>query len=644
MKLHIKYKTAVRIFAFVMAIFLIGAPVAAYATESSDGAENVLNEQTGETTADAAALPKEALKGEELISALEGFVEAEKANIAGGSVTVFEQDEILFDTDFGYADIAANLAVNDDTVFEWGDASRLLIWISIMQLVEDGKIDLQVPVADYIKDENFAKAFTGTGITVENLVNYNAGFQENVAEKMVPEGAEYDSFEAVLMRTKPKQIFRAGSVVADSEWTAALAAYVVEQVSGVSYAEYVKENIFTPLGMEHTALYPGYNVIDNEWVETQRKLVKGYQGTTLIENSRYFIPMYPVGMVTGTQKDLCTLMMALADTKESKLFDSAQSAEEFLSPSLYYPGTELGRKSYGFWIFEQATPVLGLNASSYSNTCYLYLDPESGLGLTYMTNSYHESKLGVSLIEALYGTYVGDGSDIPVSLASYEGAYVAGSTIYKGNLSIFSLLKTTSFKALSGTEMGTAMSGDIPFFTAIDSRHVKFYDGTIGFLYTYDDGTPTIMVPNFDYVSTDKAQHIAKIVVLILVVVMYLYSSTAVLIALCKWFMDWMQKAPKDENLKFRKFHVIQCVNFVVFCVFYVFMISSAMGNAALEMINATNMMYWLGCIMSVVYIAFLARTGRRMDVSKAEKICYFVTGVGCLLMVAFASIFQLVF
>ena len=71
-----------------------------------------------------------------------------------------------------------------------------------------------------------------------------------------------------LQYSEPLQVFKPGTVSAYSNWGAALAGYVIECITGMKYGDYVRENIFKPLGMEHTSIMPDHK--DNEWVRTQR--------------------------------------------------------------------------------------------------------------------------------------------------------------------------------------------------------------------------------------------------------------------------------------------------------------------------------------------------------------------------------------
>ena len=105
-------------------------------------------------------------------------------------------------------------------------------------------------------------------------MNHSASFQEDYTDLFVKDVDAYSNLEEAILEHQPEQIFEPGTMVAYSNWSTALAAYVVEKVSGMDYVEYVHANIFEPLGMEHSAI--AMDLSDNEWVAEKRKELMSY--------------------------------------------------------------------------------------------------------------------------------------------------------------------------------------------------------------------------------------------------------------------------------------------------------------------------------------------------------------------------------
>ena len=80
---------------------------------------------------------------------------------------------------YGYADKENNIKVDKDTVFEWGSASKLMVWVSVMQLVEQEKISLEADIQEYLPSDVLKNLNYDADITMLHLMNHSAGFQED---------------------------------------------------------------------------------------------------------------------------------------------------------------------------------------------------------------------------------------------------------------------------------------------------------------------------------------------------------------------------------------------------------------------------------------------------------------------------------
>ena len=189
-------------------------------------------------------------------------------------ISIYDKEKTLYQTNYGYTDKENKILVDNDSVFEWGSTSKLFIWVSVMQLEEQGKIDLNKDIREYLP-KNFLKNLTYKDkITMLDLMNHQAGFQEVYAGIQTLNENDVISLKDALSKNQPKQIYKPRTVTAYSNWSAALAAYIVECVSGMDYKDYVQENIFKKLNMEHTSI--GAKLEDNKWVKDKWKNVKYY--------------------------------------------------------------------------------------------------------------------------------------------------------------------------------------------------------------------------------------------------------------------------------------------------------------------------------------------------------------------------------
>lgn len=572
---------------------------------------------------------------------LDGTEEEAATFVVGGSIRISAEGNSVFTRDFGYADKESNVEVSADTVFEWGTASQLLIWVSVLQLAEIEEIDMQKEVSEYLPEGELKETLTGTGVTMEHLMNYSSGFQDSLSEKIIPEGVAYGTLAETLTNNIPKHTYGAGSVVSVSDWPAALAAYVVEYVSGVDYAQYVKCNIFSPLEMNHTAMLP--DLSDNEAVQSGRKEIKSYQGNMALVNSFYHMPLYPAGMVTGTADDFHRFAdELLTQDGSSLLFENKETAETLFDATLCYTESEEPRVAHGMIVYRLGVPVYGMEGHSAGQTAFVYMEPESKTCLTYMTNQYNENQLGNDLAEIVFGAVGTEKVDALSGLRVYEGTYVPGNATIDGKATFHAVLSAMFFTLDENHTLVMPMFGNTVMFEIIDEQHVLMNDGSLGNIYAYPDGTTKIMMPMQDYVSYSSFTYFMQIVAFFAMLAGYFYASLVLIIAVLGFVMRKFSKE-KLEPSKFRKYHYIQCLNITLFCLIFAFMAMMVLSYSPAASVNATSMMYWLGSVMSFIYLLFFWRTGRKEEVSKKTKVIYWTTAVFSVVLVIFAMLFGLI-
>jgi len=188
----------------------------------------------------------------DLESFLDGLVplQIERADIAGATIAVVKDGKVLFAKGYGYADSARKQPVSpDSTLFRGGSISKLFTWTAVMQLVEQGKLDLDRDVNAYL-DFQLPRTF-GRPLTLRNIMTHRTGFEETIKDLLVPAPGS-PNLRDWLAAHVPRQIYPPGTVPAYSNYGAATAGYIVQRVSGRPFEQYIAENIFTPLGMTHS--------------------------------------------------------------------------------------------------------------------------------------------------------------------------------------------------------------------------------------------------------------------------------------------------------------------------------------------------------------------------------------------------------
>lgn len=377
---------------------------------------------------------------------LDDYISQNEDTTAGLATMIIQDNEVIVRKSIGFANSEKNLKVNEESVFEWGSVSKIVIWISVMQLVEDGLIDLNQDIRHYLPESFPLPTNFREPIQLLHLMNHTAGFDDSYTDLVLYNPSEMPSLRETLNNTDVKQVFPPGEIMAYSNYGAALAAYIVENVSGQDYADYVHEHVFQPLKMKHTSIDPLQN--DNEWVKAERKIIQGY---TLdhqpITPDSFAIPLYPAGSITGTIDDLALLVTALLSEKGSPLFKKEDTIDLLFQPSAFYPGTNIPRILHGFLSLPAETETFGHSGNTLSFTSSIYLSRENRLGVLVMTNQSNETNFSFGIPELVFGKP--DFSDEVKNLensAPWTGIYQAARMPHHGFSKMYGLANRFSVK------------------------------------------------------------------------------------------------------------------------------------------------------------------------------------------------------
>ncbi len=181
-------------------------------------------------------------------------LQLERSDIAGASVLVMRGDTVMLQKGYGFADQKKKAAVDPaKTIFRLASISKLFTWTSVMQLVEQGKLDIDADVNKYL-DFEIRPAF-GKPVTLRNLMTHTGGFEETDRDVIVLDVKKEPTLRDWLIRNQPERLYAPGTVPAYSNYGVGLAGYIVQRVSGEPYEQYVQEHIFGPLKMTGSSFY-----------------------------------------------------------------------------------------------------------------------------------------------------------------------------------------------------------------------------------------------------------------------------------------------------------------------------------------------------------------------------------------------------
>ena len=378
-------------------------------------------------------------------------------DIAGAVVAVVKDGKVLFQSGYGYADVERKVPMDPERVMmRIGSTSKLFTWTAVMQLVEQGKLDLHRNVDDYLDFR--VSPVGGPSITLLDLMNHRGGFEEGLKDVLATDPRGLMSTEAYLKQHPRPLIFRPGTVPAYSNFGAALAGYIVQRVSGQPFERYVERHIFQPLGMEHSTF-------DQPLPERFKGMVsRGYRTASQPPQPYELITTAPAGSVASTAADMARFMLAnlqqghlgsydMLDPQTTQLMHAA--SEDAL------PG--FATMAHGFFHETRNGHVLvGHGGDTIFFHTELDVLPADGVGIFYSFNSRGRDQAVYGLRKAVLDGFMdryfpAPGSPgRPATLASaaadaarISGRYESSRRIEHGFLSVFYLLEQTVIGANS---------------------------------------------------------------------------------------------------------------------------------------------------------------------------------------------------
>jgi CubicO group peptidase (beta-lactamase class C family) len=312
-------------------------------------------------------------------------------DIAGLVISVVKDGKLLLQKGYGLADVEAKVAMDPaQSLVRVGSTSKLFTWTAVMQLVQQGKLDLDRNVNDYL-DFKIAEPY-GKPITLRHLMNHRAGFEEGLKDLLGYDPAEAQSTERYLKEHPRPMLFAPGQVPAYSNYGAALAGYIVQRVSGEPFETYVERHILKPLGMLHSTFaqplpkqFPGY-------------LSKGYRGASEPPSQFEMVITAPAGALTTTAADMSRFMLAhlqQGSLDGFQMLDPATTALMHSPTQTSLPG--FGVMAHGFFLGTQnGRAVLGHGGDTIVYHTEMNLLPQEGVGIFFTYNSRGKD-------EAVYG-------------------------------------------------------------------------------------------------------------------------------------------------------------------------------------------------------------------------------------------------
>lgn len=259
-------------------------------------------------SADLQLTPGAPAETTELAAYIDGVVSSlqREHGLAALTVSVVKDDALLLAKAFGSSDLAsARNAEAGTSLFRIGSVSKTFTWTAVMMLVERGQLDLDADLNSYLKQVTINEAF-GQPVTMRHLMHHRAGFEDSLRLFAVADD-DSRSLAELLAEHQPKRIYPPGLRTSYSNWGAALAAQVVEDVAGEPYGSFLQREILDPLGM-HDTLWTPPAQLD---ATLRERLATGYKkqrGALGVQGYMQIGAYWPAGAIASTATDMARWM------------------------------------------------------------------------------------------------------------------------------------------------------------------------------------------------------------------------------------------------------------------------------------------------------------------------------------------------
>ncbi|MCJ1710131.1 beta-lactamase family protein [Clavibacter michiganensis subsp. phaseoli] len=309
--------------------------------------------------------------------------------IPGAAVSVVADGQVLTSRGYGLADTGteggpARAVDPDDTLFRVGSVSKVVSATAVMQLVEEGRLDLDADVQQYL---DFDLATPKGAVTLRHLLTHTSGFEEVITGLIGVAGSER-ALGDVMRTDPPEQVFVPGTTPAYSNYGASLAGYVAERVAGTPFVDLVQQEVLDRAGMTSSSFAQPLPA------DLDARLAKGYPDDSQPAYPTEVVNAAPAGALSATATDMARFMLGhLGDLPADQALLDPATLDEMHRPAL--GADQLGTLAAGqrmdlafFDDSEPGVPAFGHDGDTnvFHTAMRMFPDSDAGIFVTFNGN------------------------------------------------------------------------------------------------------------------------------------------------------------------------------------------------------------------------------------------------------------------
>ncbi len=451
---------------------------------------------------------------------IEAFVDGvvissmKKYHNASGVVAIRKNGKLIFSKGYGYQDIAAKVPVEEDnTLFRPGSISKLFTWVSVMQMVEQGKLDLDADINQYLKTFKIKDAFPGQPVTMKSIMTHTAGFEDGVLGYLIIN--DVDRIIPLAEAMKKYQIERVnppGKQTAYSNYAASLAGLIVSNLSGLEFSEYVQTHIFDVLNMKSSSFKEPLP----EYLNKNMAVANDFVGGRYVEKPFELIANFlPAGGLSSTATDILTFSQAILNGGEydGHRILKEETVKQMLTRNFSQDDRLMGM-ALGFYESEyNGLRFVGHGGDTFYFHSNLIIDQQNDITF-FVSFSGANSVIRSSFTGAFYDAFfptkkelIVSPSDFSVRANKYAGTYIFWRSSFSKIDKVLSLFGGIPVRQTADNTLIVSLGDQIDQYAEIDHNLFQSVNGQEQIAFQEDkDGNITGMIlGGLPFMSTFKA-------------------------------------------------------------------------------------------------------------------------------------------
>jgi CubicO group peptidase (beta-lactamase class C family) len=476
----------------------------------------------------------------ELEAFMDGIIQAymDKQKIAGATMGIMHNGETLLLKGYGYTDLENQIRVNPETsMFRIGSISKLFTWVAVLQQVEQGRLNLDKDINNYISAFSIPDTFDEP-ITLRSILSHTPGFEDILLELFIREDETMPSLEEIFKNKLPKRIMPPLKEASYSNHGTGLAQYLVEIVSDMPFEDYVEKYIFEPLDMRGTTFRQPIPE------DLQAYMSNGYA----FRNGRFepqgfeVVPLAGAGGASTTAKDMLLFMDVLLNSAQKdsiSLLDSSTYA--IMKQPVIQHAPLMNPALHGFLdISLPHVQIIGHGGNTFLFHSLLALFPEHETGIFFSVNSENGSGTYADVLAQFVNRYFPNTDSPPEPvlldteyLKKISGKYIPNRRPHSDLLKVIGFLNIAEISLDDGSLFVQDMNGDLKKMTPVDSTsfYVASDDIYIAFDLSESGKAEKMYISNLPILAFDRLKMIYQPVIHLLLLALTIFVSLYILVA-----------------------------------------------------------------------------------------------------------------